>query len=103
MTWYEAIIWLAGICGGIGTIWALIEKLAKPLRERLKKADDALEAIEEMKPRQHDLYVAVLRLTIMNTEMPLSERLIAGKKYVDEGGNGDVKAYYEKLIAEHTK
>ncbi len=103
MTWYEAILWLAGICGAVLTIWGLIEKLAKPLRERLAKADEALAAIEQMKPHQREQYLAILRLTIMNTEMPISERLIAGKKYVDEGENGDVKAYYEKLIAEHTK
>ena len=32
-----------------------------------------------------------------------SERLIAGKKYIDAGGNGDVKHYYENLVREHTK
>ena len=48
-------------------------------------------------------YLAILRLTVMEEDMPISERLIAGKKYIDAGGNGDVKKYYEHLIAEHTK
>ena len=29
--------------------------------------------------------------------------LVAGKKYIDAGGNGDVKHYYENLVREHTK
>lgn len=49
-------------------------------------------------------YLAVLRLTVMSEEMPISERIIAGKKYIDEGGNGDVKKYYyEHLLPKHTK
>ena len=33
----------------------------------------------------------------MSDEMPMSERLIAGKKYVNRGGNGDVKKALHKL------
>ena len=33
----------------------------------------------------------------MSEEMPMSERLIAGKKYVNRGGNGDVKKALHKL------
>jgi hypothetical protein len=35
--------------------------------------------------------------------MPIAERIIAGDKYVKKGGNGDVKSYYETMLAEHTK
>lgn len=66
--------------------------------------------IQDVKNKQHELHeenkeqsLSILRLTVMNNEMPITERLIAGKKYVDRGGNGDVKHYYEKLIQEHTK
>ena len=41
--------------------------------------------------------MSILRLTIMSEEMPMSERLIAGKKYVDLGGNGDVKQFLHQL------
>lgn len=48
-------------------------------------------------------YLAILRLTVMSPDMPMSERLIAGDKYVKEGGNGDVKKYYDQLKRDHIK
>lgn len=38
-----------------------------------------------------------LRLVIINKDMPLSERLKAGKEYVEKGGNGEVHALYDAL------
>ena len=56
-----------------------------------------LERLEEHDKLQ---YQALLRLTVMNTEMPMSERLMAGQEYVDGGGNGDVRHYFENMKAE---
>lgn len=47
-------------------------------------------------------YLAILRLTIMSDNMPISERIIAGKEYIDRGGNGDVKKFYEEFLENHT-
>ena len=49
--------------------------------------------------REHDelQYLSILRLTVMDSDMPMSERLIAGAEYLRHGGNGDVKKYYEAL------
>lgn len=78
----------------------------------VKKSNDSVKSEmasirqEVAKNREHDKeqYLAILRLTVMAEEMPVSERIIAGKKYIDEGGNGDVsKFYYEHLLPEHTK
>jgi len=44
-----------------------------------------------------------LKLTIMSEEIPLEERLIAGEKYVQEGGNGAIKAKYRLLQEEYEK
>ena len=81
---------LAGICV---TAWATIRKGNAELS---KKVDKLVEHDEEQ-------YLGILRLTVMSEEMPISERLIAGQKYVKKGGNGDVKKYYQKLLEEHTK
>ena len=53
--------------------------------------------IEEVKDHEYKNYMNIIRLTIMSEEMPLSERLIAGKIYTDQpyNGNGDVKHKYE--------
>jgi hypothetical protein len=54
----------------------------------------------KMQEHQDEQYLSILRLTIMSEEMPMSERLIAGKKYVDLGGNGDVKQFLHQLEAQ---
>ena len=72
----------------VGTIWAN-KKLSKKV-DRIAEHD-------------HDQYLSILRLTVMNRDMPISERIIAGDKYVKEGGNGDVKKYYQQMLVEHTK
>lgn len=59
--------------------------------------------IKKMKEHDDEQYLDILRLTIMSDNMPITERIIAGKKYIDRGGNGDVKKYYEKLIDDHVK
>lgn len=53
--------------------------------------------LDKMQKHQDEQYLSILRLTIMSEEMPMSERLIAGKKYVDLGGNGDVKQFLHQL------
>lgn len=48
--------------------------------------------------RSDEQYKAILRLTITADHMPMSERLLAGKEYVEElNGNGEVKALYKEL------
>ena len=39
----------------------------------------------------------------MSPEIPISERIIAGDKYIKSGGNGDCKHYYFEMLKEHTK
>lgn len=69
-----------------------------------KKANRKLEEkVDKLVEHDEDQYLSILRLTIMSNEMPISERIIAGDKYVKKGGNGDVKKYYQKMIQEHTK
>lgn len=69
-------------------------------RQSNRRVEESMKRIQEHDEEQ---YLAILRLTVMAEHMPISERIIAGKKYIDAGGNGDVKKYYEKLLAEHTK
>ena len=80
---------LAGVC-----ITAYVT-IRKSNSELTQKVDKLVEHDEEQ-------YLGILRLTVMSEEMPISERIIAGAKYVEKGGNGDVKKYYNKLLEEHT-
>lgn len=69
-----------------------------------KKSAKGLEAkVDKLIENDKDQYLSILRLTIFEENLPISERIIAGDKYLKKGGNGDTKKYYEKMLAEHTK
>lgn len=54
--------------------------------------------IENKDRHDRENYLNILRLVIMSEEMPLSERISAGDKYIKLGGNGAVKHKYQDLI-----
>lgn len=69
-----------------------------------KKSAKSLEAkVDKLVEHDEEQYLSILRLTIMNEEMPITERIVAGRKYSEKGGNGEVKKYYENMLREHTK
>ncbi len=82
---------IAEIVGAITVIIVAIRKIVKPLKELLKK-------IETIDRHQRENYITTLRLTICSEEIPLEERIAAGDKYVELGGNGAVKHKYEELL-----
>ena len=61
------------------------------------------EKVDKLAAHTDENYLGLLRLTVMSEEMPVSERIIAGKKYIDAGGNGDVRHYYEEIVATHIR
>lgn len=90
VTLIEGVLTLAGICV---TVIVSNKKCNKKLEEK----------VDKLVEHDEDQYLSILRLTIMSENMPISERIIAGDKYVKKGGNGDVKKYYQQMLAEHTK
>ena len=90
ITLIESVLTFAGIC-----VTVIVSN---------KKANKKLEQkVDKLVEHDEDQYLSILRLTIMSEEMPISERIIAGDKYVKKGGNGEVRKYYQKMLEEHTK
>lgn len=85
----ESVLTFAGICV---TVYFTNKKANKNLEEK----------VDELMKHDEEQYLSILRLTIMSEGMPISERIIAGDKYVKKGGNGDVKNYYQQMLKEHT-
>lgn len=90
VTLAEGILTLAGVCI---TVYASNMKSKKNLERK----------VDELVENDREQHLAILRLTVMSESMPIAERIIAGDKYVKKGGNGEVKKYYENMLAEHTK
>lgn len=47
--------------------------------------------------------VHVLKLAVLNDNLPITDRIHAGEEYIKLGGNGFVKKRYEKLLDEYDK
>lgn len=87
---FESILTFAGI---YVTVYYTNKKTNAQLEEK----------VDKLVEHDADQYLSILRLTIMSDGIPVSERIIAGDKYIRAGGNGDVKKYYQQMIKDHTK
>ena len=89
----EIVVAIIGFAGVLAA--AVITVVAS--NKRLEKK------FEKIAEHDKEQYLAILRLTIMADQIPVSERIVAGDKYIKLGGNGDVKAYYEQFLKENLK
>ena len=96
MNWSDFILKLAGIIGAALVIYRFVVAVVKPIQA-------ITSSVKKMEEHDREQYLSILRLTIMSPDMPVSERIIAGEKYIKEGGNGDVKAYFEEFLRNHTR
>lgn len=103
MNYLDAIITAAAVLGALGVIfgvgvkaWNFIVNISTAIKE-LK------ETLEDLKTHSNENYMSLLRLTIMSNEMPIGERIVAGHKYLENNGNGEVKKFLkEKFNIEET-
>ena len=99
--WVEIILIIGSVTAAITGVTALIIKIVKGIRNVVKSCRWIIDSIKTLLEHSTENHMDILRLTVMNSEMPLSERIIAGKRYLDAGGNGDVKHYIEDHLLPH--
>lgn len=87
----DKILLIASVLTALTVIIATAMKVYKFIRKWEKW-------VEEQTEHNLDNYLSIKRLTIMSHEMPLSERIAAGEKYIKYGGNGEVKHKVEELL-----
>lgn len=95
----EKIILIGSVITSVTIIFSTVITLYKVVRKIDKK-------IENYEENLKDNQLSILRLIIINENMPLDERVSAGEKYVEMGGNGGVHALYEVIkekYKEHLK
>lgn len=95
----EIIIKCGAVAAAITAVCALIYAIIKVVRRVYTFVVTLEEKVERLVKHDNSQYLAILRLTVINEQMPISERLEAGKEYVTLGGNGDVKKLYFRLLA----
>ncbi len=92
MTAVEEVLLIGSVVTAITVIVAFGVKIYKFIRKWDKW-------IEKKDKHDKEQYSQILRLVIMTSEMPLSERIAAGDVYVNQlNKNGGVKQKYNELL-----
>ena len=86
---------IIGALGTIGGVFVAIFKYGKKVMTSLKDVMNKLDSMDDEMKAQH---LSILRLVVYNEHLPLSERIIAGKEYIEKEGNGDVKKYIQEEL-----
>lgn len=81
-----AVITALGIIFGL--LWAALKLALKPIIKKFETYDKYM----------HQNHMGILRLTIMSSEMPIGERIVAGQEYLDQDGNGEIKKFLEQTF-----
>lgn len=84
----DYIIKVAAALSALGVIFAAGRKI-------INAVNSVVTDIKDLKAHSNENYMSLLRLTIMSSEMPIGERIVAGHKYLKAGGNGEVKRFLE--------
>jgi len=97
---------IAIITSSASLLLAVVNGVIAALQRRAQKKsgvevrlDNIEKKVDKLAKHNELQYMSLLRLTVMDTDMPTSERLIAGQEYLDRGGNGDVRKFFEHFKA----
>ena len=90
----EYIIMIASIVTAITVISSTCFKVYKFFRNLEKKYDEMNDIL-----KNNTLYI--LKIAVLDEQLPLTDRLKAGELYMDLGGNGAVKKKYQELLKEY--
>ena len=114
--WLKLIASIIGSCTVIGTalLWVgkkILNKTLKPFKEQMDNMEKAREEqhketkaeIGNIKEELRVNTLNTLKNTMVNENMPLTERLEAGRKYIEMGGNGGGKIYFHELEKQATE
>lgn len=101
---YNCLLIIAGMIGAIIAIVGGMKKLVRWVKHCITFFSEIYGDVKAIKEKGQENELSILRLNVISEEMPMSERLEAGEKYIARGGNGGVKqlycALYEKVNGE---
>ena len=86
MEWIEWLLKCASVITAFGILWKWLSGI-------VHKIDGLRDDIQDLKDHSRENYLSGLRLTIMSSDMPIGERIVAAHKYLNAGGNGEIKQF----------
>lgn len=88
-----SIVQIAGVVSALGVIFGAAWRIHK----FLKNLEDRFDRYEE---RLDENTIHLLKMALLSEDLPIIDRINAGERYLELGGNGYGKIVYERLIAE---
>lgn len=85
------IIEIAGFITAIGVVIGAIIKIHKILSRMERKFDEYDSIVKENT-------MHILKMALLSDKLPMTDRINAGKRYLELGGNGYGKIIYNQLI-----
>ena len=96
--WIRGLLVAGSVAGAIAAIAALTVRTVRAVRRAIRYFTDLRASVDTLVKHDRTQYLSILRLTVMAENIPLSERIAAGKEYIEAGGNGDVRHFYETAL-----
>ena len=90
----EYIIMIASIITALTVIYTTCFKIYIFFRNLEKKYDEMNDIL-----KKNTLFI--LKIAVLDDQLPLTDRLHAGELYMNLGGNGAVKKKYQELLNEY--
>ncbi len=94
----EQLLFAGSAASAAIALITLLTLLCKSVRKLSRFFEEQANDTKQLRRHDKEQYLAILRLTIVSQEMPLTERIKAGDRYIEEGGNGAVRQLYEQLL-----
>lgn len=85
------VINIAALITAIGVIVGTVLKIHSILSRLEKRFDDYDNTVKENT-------VHILKMALLSEDLPITDRINAGKRYLELGGNGYGKVVYNQLV-----
>ena len=84
----------------LGSVIAALAAIVTAVCKFIIFCNAVLEKFEEYDRAIKDNTLQILKVTLLNPNLPIEERLHAGDLYLEKGGNGYGKKVYNELLKE---
>lgn len=99
----EHINTIATFITAITVILTGCSRVYKFIKSTEEKYDIIDEKFEKLNETMRINTIHLLKIAVLDEDLPLTDRIHAGEEYLKLGGNGFVKKKYEKLLEEYDK
>jgi len=98
----QTVIAAAAFVGAITVLARPLRAMLKTLRENQeqtkKREESIINRLDTLERHQRETWMETLRHKIFSSSLPLTERVNAGKIYINNGGNGTAEVQHDENV-----